>query len=93
MIVWDIDPNVVKPGWTPLIIILLLAAVMVLLYRSMRRQFSKIQVPPTGAAPGSDPSGGTRIDQEVPDEPMAGPKDADPAEQPTRLTEENSSGR
>ncbi len=42
----DIDPNVVKPGWTPLLITLGLAAVMVLLYRSMRRQFGRIQMPP-----------------------------------------------
>ena len=56
MTILDIDPNVVKPGWTPLIIILVLAAVMVLLYRSMRHQFSKISVPPAGGPDGSDPT-------------------------------------
>jgi hypothetical protein len=52
MTLLDIDPNVVKPGWTPLIITLLLAGAMVLLFRSMRRQFGKINVPegPSGAA-------------------------------------------
>lgn len=45
MTLLDIDPNVVKPGWTPLIITLLLAGAMVLLFRSMRRQFGKINVP------------------------------------------------
>jgi len=45
MILLDIDPNLVKPGWTPLIITLLLAVAMVLLFLSMRRQFRKINVP------------------------------------------------
>jgi biopolymer transport protein ExbD len=45
MTLLDIDPNVVKPGWTPLIILILLAIVMVLLFVSMRRQFRKINVP------------------------------------------------
>jgi hypothetical protein len=50
----DIDPNIVKPGWIPLIITIALAAVMVLLYLSMRRQFRKINLPDdsqTGDAP------------------------------------------
>ena len=52
MTLLEIDPNVVKPGWTPLIITLLLAGAMVLLFRSMRRQFGKINVPegPSGVA-------------------------------------------
>jgi hypothetical protein len=41
----EIDPNLVKPGWTPLLITIALAAVMVLLFLSMRRQFRKIDVP------------------------------------------------
>jgi hypothetical protein len=45
MMLLDIDPNLVKPGWTPLIILIALALVMVLLYISMRRQFRKINVP------------------------------------------------
>ncbi|MET0694470.1 MAG: hypothetical protein ABWX96_09225 [Propionibacteriaceae bacterium] len=45
MTLLDIDPNVVKPGWTPLIILILLAIVMVFLYFSMRKQFRKINVP------------------------------------------------
>jgi hypothetical protein len=44
MILFDLDPNVVKPGWTPLIITILIAAALVLLYLSMRRQFRKIDV-------------------------------------------------
>ena len=38
----DLDPNVVKPGWTPLLITIGLAAVIVLLFLSMRRQFRRI---------------------------------------------------
>lgn len=44
MMLLDIDPNVVKPGWTPLIITIALAVVIVLLYLSMRRQFHRINV-------------------------------------------------
>ena len=40
----DLDPNVVKPGWTPLLITIVLAAVMVLLFFSLRRQFRRIDV-------------------------------------------------
>jgi hypothetical protein len=45
MILLDVDPNVVKPGWTPLFIVLLLGVVMVFLYLSMRKQFRKIHLP------------------------------------------------
>ena len=38
----DLDPNVVKPGWTPLLITLGLGLVIVLLFLSMRRQFRRI---------------------------------------------------
>lgn len=45
MVLLDLDPNVVKPGWTPLLITLALAVVIVLLFRSMRKQIRRIQVP------------------------------------------------
>ncbi len=45
MILLDVDPSVVKPGWTPLIITILLAAVIALLMISMRRHMKRIQVP------------------------------------------------
>jgi hypothetical protein len=45
MILLELDPDVVKPGWTPLIITVLLGIAVVLLYLSMRRQFRKISVP------------------------------------------------
>ena len=44
MMVWELDPNWVKPGWTPLLITLALAVALVLLFFSMRRQFRKINV-------------------------------------------------
>jgi hypothetical protein len=40
----DLDPNIVKPGWLPLLITLGLAAVMVLLFFSLRKQFRRIDV-------------------------------------------------
>jgi hypothetical protein len=48
MILLQVDPDVVKPGWTPLIITLLLGIVMVLLYLSMRKQFRNISIPREG---------------------------------------------
>lgn len=44
LILLDIDPNVVKPGWTPLLITIGIALAMVGLYLSMRRQFRRIDV-------------------------------------------------
>ena len=43
MILLEVDPNVVKPGWTPLLVTLLLLGAMVFLYLSMRKQFRKIR--------------------------------------------------
>ena len=42
MIWLELDPNIVKPGWTPLLILVGLALVMTLLFRSMRRQFRRV---------------------------------------------------
>jgi hypothetical protein len=43
LVALDLDPSVIKPGWTPLIITILLAVAMVFLFLSMRRQFRKIR--------------------------------------------------
>jgi uncharacterized membrane protein len=45
MILLDVDPSVVKPGWSALVVVLLLAVAMVFLYLSMRKQFRKIHTP------------------------------------------------
>ena len=45
MIFLELDPNVVKPGWTALVVTVLLAVALVFLYLSMRRQFRKISIP------------------------------------------------
>ena len=45
MILLEVDPSVVKPGWMPLLITLLLLGAMVFLYLSMRKQFRKIRMP------------------------------------------------
>ncbi len=53
-----IDPNLVRPGWTPLLILIALALVVVGLAFSMRRQFRKINVPgdPRRPADGGRPT-------------------------------------
>jgi hypothetical protein len=58
MILLDLDPRIVQPGWTPLFIILALAVVVALLFVSMRRQFRKIQVPPSQHAESGGGPGG-----------------------------------
>ncbi|MDN5805162.1 MAG: hypothetical protein L0H26_11355, partial [Microlunatus sp.] len=50
MTLLDVDPNLVRPGWTPLFVTLLLGAALFLLARSMLKQFRKINQPPTDAA-------------------------------------------
>jgi hypothetical protein len=56
MILLELDPDVVKPGWTPLIITVLLGVAMVFLYLSMRKQFRKINIPRQGAADEQTPA-------------------------------------
>ncbi len=43
MILLEVDPSWVKPGWVLLLVIALLAGAMVFLYLSMRKQFRKIR--------------------------------------------------
>jgi uncharacterized membrane protein len=50
LVMLDVDPSVIKPGWTPLIITILLAVAMVFLFLSMRRQFRKIRAAQDAAA-------------------------------------------
>jgi hypothetical protein len=52
MILLEVDPNWVRPGYTPLIITVLLAAVLVALFLSMRKQMRKINIP--GDQPSED---------------------------------------
>jgi hypothetical protein len=56
MILLDVDPNIVRPGWTPLFVVLFLAAAMVFLYLSMRKQFRKIRTPDDEPADQADDS-------------------------------------
>ena len=55
MILLELDPDVVKPGWTPLIVTLLLGIAVVLLFFSMRRQIRKISIPREDEDEGSTP--------------------------------------
>ncbi|HEY5979613.1 MAG TPA: hypothetical protein VIT41_08255 [Microlunatus sp.] len=45
MTVFEVDPNLVRPGWTPLLVVVLLGIVLFFLGRSMIRQFGRIDVP------------------------------------------------
>lgn len=56
MTLFEIDPNVVRPGWIPLIIVIVLAIVMVGLYISMRNQMRKITVLPSDDRTAGDDS-------------------------------------
>ena len=55
----EIDPNVVKPGWVALLIVLALGAATVLLWRNMGKQLKRIDFDRDGAdgqAPSGDPA-------------------------------------
>ena len=45
IVLLGIDPNLVRPGWTPLLVIVVLGIVLFFLGRSMLKQFGKINVP------------------------------------------------
>jgi hypothetical protein len=66
MILLEVDPNLVKPGWMPLIVTTLLAVAVILLFFSMRKQFRKIKIEPTETEKpepnSSEPTSGPRAD-------------------------------
>ena len=68
MILLELDPDVVKPGWTPLIVTVLLGIALVLLFLSMRKQFRKINIPRENADEEPPPA-----KEKVPEDPSAGP--------------------
>ena len=76
MSVLELDPNVVQPGWTPLIITVGLGLVVVLLYFSMRKQFRRINIP----APETDQPDPAPVESATPaaDEP-ATPASVEPS--------------
>ena len=45
MMFLEVDPNLVRPGWTPLLVIVVLGIVLFFLGRSMLKQFGRIDVP------------------------------------------------
>lgn len=68
-----LDPNIVKPGWTPLLILVMLLVVLTLLYFSMRRHVRRINVPER-ARPSSD----VTTSEESPADGVASPADSTP---------------
>jgi len=71
MILLELDPNLVKPGWTPLIITLLLGVAVVLLFLSMRRQFRKISIPRTDEGDDASPPATPTPDAPTREDPPA----------------------
>ncbi|HYI59729.1 MAG TPA: hypothetical protein VEX66_16290 [Microlunatus sp.] len=62
MMLYEVDPNLVRPGWTPLVVLLLLGVALFFLGRSMLKQFRKIDVPADhdpAAGAAADPGTGT----------------------------------
>ncbi len=47
MILLEVDPNLVRPGWGALVVTSFLALAIVLLFISMRRPFPEINIEPT----------------------------------------------
>lgn len=84
MILLDIDPNVVKPGWAPLVILVALGIVMVFLFLSMRKQFRKISVGPL--APDAQADDAPESSGRSPGEPPR-PTEAAGSAEPTRPSE------
>ena len=84
----EIDPNVVKPGWTPLLILIGLALVMALLFRSMKRQFRRVHdnFPEAADADGLPGPGGAEGAQ-------AGPTAGEPTVPPGASGEEHAPSR
>jgi hypothetical protein len=70
MILLELDPNLVKPGWTPLIVTLLLGVAVFLLFLSMRRQFRKISIPRSDELEdeNEDPSAPPPVDTPTPED-------------------------
>ncbi len=59
MMLLEVDPNLVRPGWTPLVVIVLLGVVLFFLGRSMMKQFGRIDVPFEGEVDPGPASDGT----------------------------------
>lgn len=83
MVLLEVDPNLVQPGWTALLVIVLLGIVLALLGRSMKRQIGRIRVPADGDRAEGDgpPADGDTDDDGA--EPAGGESGrATPAERP-----------
>jgi len=57
MVLLEVDPNLVRPGWTPLVVLVLLGIVLFFLGRSMIKQFGKIDVTADHEPTGHEPTG------------------------------------
>jgi hypothetical protein len=83
----EIDPNVVKPGWVALLIVLALGAATVLLWRNMGKQLKRIDFDHDGAAdraPSDDPATSDRSPSPATD---AAPTTSAPTQTPSESKE------
>ncbi|NIK57059.1 hypothetical protein [Kribbella shirazensis] len=82
----EIDPNVVKPGWVALLIVLALAVATFLLWRNMGKQLKRIDVDRDGAddpAPSGDPASPDDSQSQAGDaEPTTSDRNRTPTERP-----------
>jgi hypothetical protein len=65
MMLLEVDPNLVRPGWTPLVVILLLGVVLFFLGRSMIKQFGRIDVPSAAEVAANDVEANTATEAEA----------------------------
>lgn len=65
MILLKIDPNVVRPGWIALLIVIALAVVVGFLVWSMRRQVRRIQLPGDTGHQTGEPASEQDTDQQT----------------------------
>jgi hypothetical protein len=62
MMLLEVDPNLVRPGWTPLVVTVLLGIALFFLGRSMMKQFRRIDVPNDHETDPATSSGSTAAD-------------------------------
>jgi hypothetical protein len=76
MILLEVDPNLVRPGWTALVVTILLALAMVVLFLSMRKQVRRITVPPTEPEESEELEEPEKSEEPTPNstEPTSGPQ-------------------
>ncbi|HET7172687.1 MAG TPA: hypothetical protein VFI30_00225 [Nocardioidaceae bacterium] len=83
LILAEVSPSKVKPGWLALIIVLALCIASFLLWRNMNRQLKKIKVPyRDGTKPDGEAGGGADATDDATADPAAAAPPADRDDRP-----------